>query len=160
MKGLCYETIEISKIQDGVMTDYEVRNSPNSQRALIEAEQEGLLVVFPEPNQLQLDFDTEHQYNVYRELYPIIDKYYSIMEEQVTPSRSGLPHRHVTVTLGITLNNYQRIAIQACLGSDRVRELLSVIQEDNKDPHPTLFLEKKPAQLTEGEVPSELLLGE
>ena len=36
-----------------------------------------------------------------------------------------------------------KLLLQACLGSDRVRELLGYVQMKNGDAHPTLFLESK-----------------
>jgi hypothetical protein len=129
----------------GIMKDYEL-GDPNSARALKEAEENNLVVVFPGESELQLDLDTEHAFNIYLELKPIIERYYGIEKEKITPSRSGLPKRHVTVTLYTKLTSYERIALQAILGSDRVRELLSAIQEMQGDQHPTLFLENRPTE--------------
>lgn len=135
---------EIAKIRESVEKDYEAGNMPNSYRALLEAKQDNLDVVFPEANQLQLDIDNNHAFAIYQELLPIVEKYYGVVTVKVTPSRSGGEKRHVTLTLLAPLNPFERIALQACLGSDRVREILGVVQAMNGDPHPTLFLERKP----------------
>ena len=63
-------------------------------------------------------------------------------KRQILPSRSGLPKRHITVTLDQPITNYQRLALQVMLGSDRVREFLGYIQEKQGDPTPILFIEK------------------
>lgn len=44
------------------------------------------------------------------------------------PSRSGLPHRHVILRANCDLSPAERIALQACLGSDLVREFLSFLR--------------------------------
>jgi hypothetical protein len=133
---------ELAKIHEGVVKDYEL-GSPNSARALREAEDYNLDVVFPTDYELQLDIDDDRAFSIFQELKTIVDKYYVILNEKVTPSRSGLPKRHVTLKLATKVTPLERIALQTCLGSDRVRELLGVIQVLLKDPHPTLFLEKK-----------------
>ena len=134
---------EILKIRAGVNHDYEVHRNPNSARAIREAEDNDLDVVYPTAYQLQLDIDTERAMQIFYELKPVLDKYYGIVGCVIEDSRSGFPKRHVTLTLRGTVTNMERIALQACLGSDRVRELLGVIQERAGDPHPTLFLEKR-----------------
>ena len=136
------EAVEIDAIRQSVAKDYEL-NNPNSQRAVDEAATNNLLVVFPSDRELQLDLDTEHAFNIYQEMLPLFNKYFGLVQVEVRPSRSGLPKRHVTLTTYEPLTNYQRIAIQLALGSDRVREMLSIVQEHLKDPHPTLFLENK-----------------
>jgi hypothetical protein len=118
--------------------------SPNSARAYKEAEEDGLVVVLPAGDELQLDLDSDRDYAIYQKLFPIIDRYYVVMAVKDEPSRSGLPKRHITLTLGKAVTVFERIALQVCLGSDRVRELLGVVQAMQGDPHPTLFLEKKP----------------
>ena len=136
------EAVEIDAIRQSVAKDYELSN-PNSQRAVDEAATNNLLVVFPNDKEIQLDLDTEHAFNIYQEMLPLFEKYFGVAKVEVKPSRSGLPKRHVTLTTYESLANYQRIAIQLALGSDRVREMLSIVQEYFKDPHPTLFLENK-----------------
>jgi hypothetical protein len=133
---------ELTKIHEGVLRDYKL-GSPNSARALREAADYDLDVVFPTDCELQLDIDDDRAFYIFQELKPIVDRYYAIFDEKVTPSRSGLPKRHVTLKLGRKVTPLERIALQTCLGSDRVRELLGVIQVLFQDPHPTLFLEKK-----------------
>jgi len=141
-KGHSVEASELASIRRGVNKDYELDN-PNSARALKEAETDNLDVVFPAANELQIDIDSDHAYAIYQEMYPLIDKYYFVSQVKETPSRSGGEKRHITVILGRDVSVYERIALQIALGSDRVREYLSVVQAMQNDPHPTLFLEKK-----------------
>ena len=44
------------------------------------------------------------------------------------PSRSGYPHRHVILRANRDLSPPERIALQACMGSDLVREFLSLMR--------------------------------
>jgi len=124
--------------------------APNSRRAIDIAKTQGLDVVLPEANQLQIDIDDEAALKVYEAHYDIVDSYWGIEHTKVTPSKSGLPGKsHITVTLSQKISNKDRIALQTFLGSDRKREILSYIQEENGDAHPTLFLEKKREKQTE-----------
>lgn len=139
-------TGELASLTKSIEQDYEALTknaTPNSARAINEAEKDNLDVVFPKANELQIDIDNEHSYEVYVKMSEILERHYGIIYAKDRPSRSGLPKRHITITLRQDLTNMERIALQACMGSDRVREALSVIQERNGDPHATLFLEKK-----------------
>jgi hypothetical protein len=141
--------------------EYDPHDNPNSQRAIDQALVEGLEVVFPEPNQLQIDIDNEHSHLLLQNQLLIVEKFVGHSNCEAKPSKSGNPHKwHVTLTFDRTFTPLERIGLQAMLGSDRVRELLSFVQMENEDPHPTLFLEKtapkqlaaasEPLQLTEG----------
>lgn len=44
------------------------------------------------------------------------------------PSKSGLPHRHVYLKASRPLGQFEAVALQACLSSDRVREFLSMMR--------------------------------
>jgi hypothetical protein len=130
--------------------------APNSQRAIEQAKAEKLDVVFPEKNQLQLDIDNDTAYAVYKAHYDIVDGYWGIEYANEQPSRSGTPgKKHITVTLTVEVSNKDRIALQAFLGSDLKREVLSFIQEEDGDPHPTLFLEKPATPLLKAPVQDE-----
>lgn len=133
---------EIAHLHQSLEHDYDIA-SPNSARAIKEAAETNLDIVFPQDEQLQIDIDSDHAFEIYLLMRQLIDKYYGVAAEVIKPSRSGLPKRHITLTLYRKVSPYQRIALQACLGSDRVREFLGIVQQDQGDPHPILFLEKK-----------------
>lgn len=117
---------------------------PTSERAIKQAEQEGLSVVFPKDNELQIDIDDAASYAVLEALLEIVDRHWGIINVVKKPSKSGKPgKRHITVCLSEPVEPGERITLQACLGSDRKRELLSLVQLLAGDPHPTLFLENK-----------------
>ena len=116
----------------------------NSQRAINVALSEGLTVRLPEANELLIDIDNEHSFMLYQKQIDIVDKYIGLGAPwQCTPSRHGLPGRHIVVTLDHDITETERLLLQACLGSDRVRELLGYVQMKNGDAHPSLFLESK-----------------
>lgn len=115
---------------------------PNSQRAIDEAENLGLAIVFPKDNQLQLDIDNDEAMEQFEKLRDVVEHHFGITDVEVHPSKSGLPKRHVTITMPTNMATRDRILIQACLGSDRTRELLSYLQVLNGDAHPVLFIER------------------
>lgn len=107
-------------------------------------EEEGYKVVIPEPNELQIDIDSDEDYLRWLTAKGVLDR--NEIEHQVireAPSRSGLPGRHIVVRFPQPLDPWQRIALQGALGSDHVRELLSCIRLMRGDEHPTLFVESK-----------------
>ena len=136
---------ELSAIHESIVANYDLV-APNSARAVREAQDNNLLVVYPETNQLQIDIDSDRAFSIFFEMKGLLEKYFTVLDVVITPSRSGLPKCHITVTLAQPINNYQRIALQTMLGSDRVREFLSYIQEMQGDPKPVLFIEKPGTQ--------------
>lgn len=132
---------EILLLYAGDVDDY--HTSLSSEAAYAEAESDGLEVRLPANNELFLDFDTEESRQVFFAVKPVFDRYFTITNIKEWPSRSGLPKRHMVVTLDRDVTPLERIAFQACLGSDRVRELLGLARITQDDKHPTLFLEKK-----------------
>ena len=85
-------------------------------------------IVFPKPNELQIDIDSEDAYQTYLRRIVAFKAYYYNCSEIITPSKSGLPKRHITITVegyrikykGIkTFSNLERVAWQAILGSDQ-----------------------------------------
>lgn len=117
--------------------------APNSARAIDEAARLGLDVVFPAADELQIDIDNEVDYDVFRRHIGILEQHYCTeLEPKETSSRSGGECKHITVKLPHKVSNTERILLQAVLGSDRTREVLSLLQEWNGDAHPTLFLER------------------
>lgn len=148
----------MSKIEDAITiltseetnTDLEMKDiqydplgMPNSQRAIDLAVNDGLNAIFPKDTELQIDIDNEHSFRMFEKQQLILNRFVPIKDIKIEPSRSGLPKRHITVTLFDSITQIERLALQAMLGSDRVRELLGYVQHKNNDPHPTLFLEKR-----------------
>ena len=138
---------ELVSIHESMVANYDF-GEPNSARAVREAKENGLVVVYPEDNQLQIDIDSDRAFGIFLEMKHLLERYFVVTNVTVSYSRSGHPKRHVTVTLAQPINDYQRIALQTLMGSDRVREFLSYIQLRQNDPHPILFIEKPGLQPT------------
>ena len=104
---------------------------------------EGFVVVLPEENQLQLDIDSVEHYRNFLHAAEVIMRNWPFacaIEIEDHPSSSGFPRRHITLTLPVSVEPWQRIALQAALGSDPIRELLSATRLMRGDIHPTLFV--------------------
>jgi len=97
----------------------------------------------PDGEELFIDIDTEEQeknfyimFNRLKEEFP--EAHISFNK----PSSGGHPHRHIIVQMPFSMNDFQRIAFQACLQSDPIKELLSMFRSYAGDPCPVLFMEK------------------
>ncbi len=109
---------------------------------------EGKAVVIPSDRQLQLDIDSEAHYAAFLLSAEVVLRNWPDcdgIEIEDHPSSSGLPRRHITLTLPFPVTPWQRIALQAAFGSDPIREILSATRLMNGDEHPTLFVESQTA---------------
>lgn len=107
------------------------------------ADERGQIVVSPKDSDLLLDIDTDSDRRHCYHMLGIMEKigYRSIVLRD-EPSKSGNGHRHMYVRiLGRTLTAHERIALQAACGSDRKRELLSVLRTWGTERPPTLLFE-------------------
>ncbi|MFA5583823.1 MAG: hypothetical protein WDA09_06375 [Bacteriovoracaceae bacterium] len=122
---------------------------------------QGYEVKYSEQNELQLDIDTEEQYEWFLLMFKKLksyDKFASSIYEE-TISSGGYPRRHIYVRLyqkdksrknaqiPYTLTISSRIALQAVLGSDPMREFLSFIRYVHGDKNPILLCEKREEQI-------------
>jgi hypothetical protein len=101
----------------------------------------GLTVVAPGPNQLQLDIDNKESREVFDRHYDILQKHFGIIGVTATSSKSGGERQHITVTLARDVTPLERVGLQAMMGSDRKRELLSFARILYGDEDPTVFFE-------------------
>ena len=120
----------LSKLLEATSTPYNF-----SAFAETEAEKVGCVVVYPESNQLQIDLDSEEAFVQYekrlKELYQRTSypAYQLACDPVVTPSKSGHPHRHITLTFANNVfTEWERIGMQMMLGSDPVRETLNALR--------------------------------
>lgn len=102
------------------------------------AEEFNCKVILPKSDQLQIDIDCEQQYNFFRGRLADLEDMdiLHVKETEETPSKSGLPKRHITLTCDRNFSESERIAIQFALGSDIIRETLNTLRllaSDNKD---------------------------
>jgi len=122
------------------LLDYEVQDHEQM------AKEQNCKVVYPRANQLQLDIDSQEAQDMHLQLLGLFSadplRAFSMVNYTATPSKSGLPHRHVTITLQNDLmDDYERIMMQALLGSDRKRELISLRRLLNGEKRVTRFFE-------------------
>lgn len=132
---------EVKKILTG--SEFSEGQKPSNQYAFDRALKEGLRIRLPLGNQLFIDLDGDEDLATFEGLLKILSDNIGVVDHVITPSKSGLPHRHIIVNLKHKVTMLERIALQACLGSDRKREILSFIELSNGDSAPTLFFEKQ-----------------
>lgn len=115
---------------------------PSTEAAKKKAKKEKSVIIYPSDNQLFIDIDNKEGYEIFVAQRKILEQY--VKFEKVVENTSKTPgHRHITVTLGLTITPIQRILLQAVLGSDLKRELLGFLMTLNGETKPTLFLEPK-----------------
>lgn len=100
----------------------------------------GFRIIYPAPNELQIDIDAPWQMVVHQKAMEIFRREYPGRPYTMTVSKSGKGH-HVTIKMSWNMTDGERIAWQAALGSDPIRELLSLIRVRNGSEQPTLFCE-------------------
>lgn len=112
-------------------------------------ESDMLEIVLPQPNQLQLDYDTPELPVWFERALAIAAQAFcprlrDSISYTVTSSKSG--NRHVTVDLPCEIDDLTRVAWQAALGSDPMRESLSLMSIRRGIANPSLLLEVKGAK--------------
>lgn len=106
----------------------------------------GCNVIFPEEHQLFVDIDGYRTWQHFLTLWPNFQKHFWPCGFRVWPSKSGLPHRHVLVYLGFEDDPrpaalIDRLLMQSILGSDPMRELISLKRLYDKDSNIICFFE-------------------
>lgn len=91
------------------------------------AESEGLTVVSADDSTLLLDLDTAAAREQYERVLPSVQQYFDVTSIESWQSRGG--NLHVKLTLGTPRPAYLRYALQAALGSDGVKETLTLMRE-------------------------------
>lgn len=130
--------------QEALEFDYDA-NQPR-EIFIAQVEAQGFRPVYPADDELQIDIDSEEDYARFKLAWECVQRNwaafgeFSFFEKE---SKSGLPCRHITVKVPFKLDPWQRIALQAALGSDQIRELLSATRLIKGDIHPTMFVEPK-----------------
>lgn len=108
---------------------------------------ENKIVVYPQPNQLQVDIDSDAHWDTFNAQIRILLQRVKVGKIEMVPS-VNTGHWHVTITLDELEFREDllavRLLLQACLGSDLKRELLSWFRIETGDPNPTLFIEPQP----------------
>jgi hypothetical protein len=112
-------------------------------------EAEGLVITYPADNELQIDIDSAEDMARHEKSWTCLVRNIDreagslcLTEDcrRITTSRSGTG-KHVRIMLPFPLTPLERIAFQAAMGSDAVRELLSIFRLRMGDQNPTLLVE-------------------
>jgi hypothetical protein len=111
-----------------------------------QAKERGCVIVEPKPNELFLDIDSAEEMAYFeKQIRRVAVRWKLTWTASESPSgKMGRYHVYVTF-FDRELDHWQRIALQAVLGSDRIRELISVHRLLDGDAAPTLFFEKPEA---------------
>jgi hypothetical protein len=101
----------------------------------------GCIIREPKPDELFLDIDSSYDMAIFEKhvtvLGELVRSYYT------TPSKSGGDRKHIVVKLSRNVKSLtERVLLQAVLGSDRMRELLSFKRIEAGNRRCTLFFEK------------------
>jgi hypothetical protein len=103
------------------------------------------VIVLPEAEELFVDIDCEEDLELVRARIETLAPFYFTKIVRVTPSREE-GHYHVVLNIPALRDRMDpvlRIALQACFGSDRKRELLSLMRVLLlSDRPPTVFFEE------------------
>jgi len=98
------------------------------------AEANNCNIILPKKNQLQIDIDCKEQYTYFRGRVNDL-KYWmensihiNIVDIIEKPSKTGLPHQHITITLDKDITDEARVAFQFMFGSDILRESLNALR--------------------------------
>lgn len=138
-----FESQEITGIYKDQETDRYTKLLSADERDRKAAEL-GQVLVFPADDELQIDIDSEHAYDVYKAMLPIVTRHFRVRDIQEKPSKSGLPKRHITIKMSDPVTPYERLILQLALGSDRVRDVLGLARLRLSQDQPTCFFEPKP----------------
>lgn len=114
-----------------------------SEIAQKDAEAKGCIIVKPQASELFVDIDTREQMETFDRNIQVLQRREQAVITRRTPSPSGADfHYHIVVRLARKLEPMERVLLQAVLGSDPMRELLSWQRIGYGDTCPTLFFEK------------------
>lgn len=114
-----------------------------------DAVEQGMQVRLPKSNELFIDIDSEEDHtHLWAMICVLSSNGIHLKVTENRPSRTQ-GHRHIVAELDHELTPLERILLQAVLGSDRKRELLSWIRIHAATGfEPTVFFEKRRASST------------
>lgn len=105
------------------------------------AESLGLKVIVPPCNSLALDLDTDDQFAVYQRNFEVFKRHSEDLVAEVFETASKSNHRHIYIKLKRALPMHQRLALQAALGSDPMKELLGNLRTELGEGTPIAMFE-------------------
>lgn len=107
------------------------------------AADKGCIVIHPSDRELFIDIDSKEAAANFAKCAEVLAKSRQFEIVRRTPSPSGKPGReHIVIRMSRPVTDEERILLQACLASDPLREMLSLMRLRAKDEAPTIFFEK------------------
>lgn len=100
-------------------------------------------IVHPAANELFVDIDTVAAMHVFDRNLEVLRRHVPVSKVEISVSKTGGDRHHLVVTLGVEVSELERIAMQAALGSDPMREMLSIARVYENQQHATVFYERK-----------------
>lgn len=105
-------------------------------------DERGTVIVVPQPNELFIDIDNHHSLGVFHSSIKSLGELVVSHQMHMSPSRKAGRY-HITVQLSRPVKDaFERIALQALLGSDLAREMVSWRDATLGLSVPTVFFEK------------------
>jgi hypothetical protein len=104
------------------------------------AKELGVVCLEPTKDELQFDLDDLQSVTLFHQMSALLWNYgIQITIREITRSRNG--NTHIYATTNVPLTPLLRVALQACCGSDRNREALSLVHilTKNRIPPSVLF---------------------
>ena len=109
-------------------------------------QEEGFKMHYPEDNELLLDIDSKRSLDLFKTKFKRFNEEIMLCGEEATyeiKDSKTEGHKHIIIKLPFKIETMERIALQAVLGSDLVREMLSIFRYWRDDPYPTLLARKE-----------------
>lgn len=106
------------------------------QDAVTRAEADGYTVIRGTPRTLLLDLDTPDHILQYEQTLGMLKSFVDVTALEEWASKSGTG-KHVHISVDREMTATERILLQACLGSDPLHEILSLVTgiwQDNAEP--------------------------
>lgn len=154
------EEMDDIRLGDPAENEYGDTNAPQYGDSFEKIEKRikaGEVPIYSKPHFLCLDLDSQDEFDVFQTRYTSFLGMVAVEDKFVIASPSGRGY-HVYVLLKNDFSVLERIAMQAVLGSDPIREMLSVYKyvkgerrttEDDFKENPTWLFEKNPDLLPE-----------
>lgn len=121
--------------------NYDLQTAEEAEK---EAKLLGVNIVFPSAHELQLDIDSEESLERSKERINWMRSYLKLGYDVRKSKSPG--HYHITITLSRAVTDWERVALQAVLGSDPDREMISACSLLAGLDRPTRFFETKSSE--------------
>lgn len=118
------------------------------EEAAEEAEEKGCIIIESDESTLLLDYDSAEAAQQFENRRWSLEQIFGVESIESWPSKSGGGHVHYKVVLLQKLTSAQRIALQAAMGSDWVRELFAVERDRLGKRNPSILFQPKEAVVT------------